>query len=104
MAQTWRQPESTCPRCLSAAGTEVLVPGPGPREEPGKVGGTGDGPITAVLEKCMKEYSEKRPQKNKQGPRKHSWPLANRKETLSVITSSSFILKIRELRGSLQWG
>lgn len=39
MAQTWCQPESTCPTCLSVASTEVLVPGPGPPEEAGKVGG-----------------------------------------------------------------
>ena len=31
------------PHCLSAVGTEVLVPGPGPPEEPGKVGGGGCG-------------------------------------------------------------
>lgn len=47
MAQTWCQPESTCPTCLSVASTEVLVPGPGPPEEAGKVGGYG--PVVAML-------------------------------------------------------
>ena len=57
------------PHCLSAVGTEVLVPGPGPPEEPGKVGGgvcAGYGPIVAVLEKGTKECSEEHPQKDKQ--------------------------------------
>ena len=104
MAQTWCQPKSTFPTAWVLSALRCLFPALDLQKSQGRWGGTGYGPIVAVLEKGTKECSEKHPQKDKQWPWKHYWPLASWKETLSVITSSSFMLKIQEIGKALQWG